>query len=61
MQNPIIVTFTGATSLNSKLEVGVISPYKGQVFVIKDLLADPGKKTLLGEVDVKTVDGFQGR
>ena len=52
---------TGAPSGNSKIETGVISPYKGQVHLIKDLLADLGEKMVLGEVNVKTVDGFQGR
>lgn len=51
----------GAPSWNSKIETGVISPYKGQVHLIKDLLADLEKRMVLGEVNVKTVDGFQGR
>lgn len=59
-QHPNVLTRKGPPRMRFKLEVGVISPYKGQVHLIKDLLADP-KNVLFHDMGVKTVDGFQGR
>lgn len=48
----------GFTSGFKSGEIGVISPYAGQVKTIQTFLADD---LLLRHVEVKTVDGFQGR
>eukprot|EP00659_Diplonema_papillatum_P020474 gene20474-31523_t len=44
-------------------DVGVISPYKDQVHLIRNLLGQPAGKPVKGAdtVEVNTVDGFQGR
>lgn len=41
-------------------KIGIISPYSSQVNLIKNLIAD-NDQTAYSEVEVNTVDGFQGR
>ena len=42
-------------------DVGVISPYSGQVKLIRDLVEEYGGEDIFKGLEVKTVDGYQGR
>ena len=42
-------------------DLGVISPYSGQVKLIRDLVEEYGGEDLFKGLEVKTVDGYQGR
>jgi len=45
----------------SQLSVGIISPYRQQVNLLKDSLREDPQIKLLGSFSVDTVDGFQGQ
>ena len=48
--------------LHERLDIGIISPYKGQVQLLRRLLRrDAWWKTLRQLISVNTVDGFQGQ
>lgn len=48
--------------LDERLDVGLISPYRGQVHLLRQLLRrDPFWKPFRGLITVNTVDGFQGQ
>lgn len=42
----------------NSIDVGVISPYSGQVKLLRDELT---RKPVCGDIEINTVDGFQGR
>ncbi|OMJ71654.1 hypothetical protein SteCoe_30073 [Stentor coeruleus] len=44
-----------------KLEIGVITPYKKQVLLIRDLLTQLYENDWKIDIEVNTIDGFQGR
>ncbi|KAJ4974650.1 hypothetical protein NE237_007824 [Protea cynaroides] len=52
--------FKASIASRQKLSVGVISPYKAQVFAIKEKLGDTCDTPNHFSVSVRTVDGFQG-
>ncbi|XP_042503371.1 uncharacterized protein LOC122080630 isoform X2 [Macadamia integrifolia] len=52
--------FKASFGSRQKLSVGVISPYKAQVFAIKEKLGDTYDTPSDFSVSVRTVDGFQG-
>ncbi|CCE79933.1 Piso0_003026 [Millerozyma farinosa CBS 7064] len=41
--------------------IGIISPYKEQIRVLKDVFRKNYGQTILNEIDFNTVDGFQGQ
>jgi hypothetical protein len=45
----------------NKLDIGVITPYRKQVRLIRNLLDEKFKKSHRKDIEVNTVDGFQGR
>ncbi len=48
--------------LAERLDVGIISPYKGQVYLLRALLKrDPSFKPFRHLISINTVDGFQGQ
>lgn len=48
--------------LDERLDVGIISPYKGQVRLLKQLIRqDPWWKPFRNLISINTVDGFQGQ
>lgn len=48
--------------LRERIDVGVISPYKGQVYLLRHILKrDPWFKPYRHLVTINTVDGFQGQ
>ncbi|KAJ4973316.1 hypothetical protein NE237_006490 [Protea cynaroides] len=52
--------FKASVASKQQLSVGVISPYKAQVFAIKEKLGDTYHTPNDFSVSVRTVDGFQG-
>ncbi|KAJ4974780.1 hypothetical protein NE237_007954 [Protea cynaroides] len=52
--------FKASVASKQQLSVGVISPYKAQVFAIKEKLGDAYHTPNDFSVSVRTVDGFQG-
>lgn len=49
----------GHTFLNGK--IGIISPYKQQVTLLKNVFQNIYGNTILKEIDFNTIDGFQGQ
>ena len=48
--------------LSERIDLGLISPYKGQVVLLRQLLKkDPYFKPFRQAITVNTVDGFQGQ
>ena len=48
--------------LDERLDIGLISPYKGQVRLLRQLVKrDPWWKPLRSLISINTVDGFQGQ
>lgn len=42
-------------------EIGIITPYAAQARLLRRSLGCPGKRPDVGNVEVSSVDGFQGR
>jgi len=47
--------------LNNRFNIGIISPYSGQVKELKKALWDSSNNIFYRNCEIKTVDGFQGR
>lgn len=58
-----LISSIGAETVSRKhISIGIISPYRAQVFFLKHLVAsDPELKPYRDTISVNTIDGFQGQ
>lgn len=54
-----LLDFFGKSEMIGK--IGVISPYKGQIYFLKNRFSAKFGKEILSEIEFNTIDGFQGK